>query len=299
MSWQNRIIMTDKPLPPRAVYYGSAGVGKSTLASKMPNPILLDWDKGVEQIKTMPRIPGPKSWNESLELIREIARDPGEFKTLVIDTVDPLEDLAEDYVCAQASKKSIGDFDYGAGYEALAGQWRVLLNELDQVRARGVMICLLAHAMVRSAQDPTLGEYDEFVSQLQKKTWAATLRWADLVGFANFDAARVADEKRAIISANRVLYTQRGSGFQAKNRFGMPTKLPLEWEAINAAIQKGQDTVADVIIRIDKLAKGTAFEEKAKTFVLDAKMDLVQLLKVEGALLEKLQQKTNGTEVRP
>lgn len=262
-------------------------MGKSSLGASLPKPILIDFDKGADQLK-VDRIEGPKAWLDTLVLLRNIGNDPQGYQSLVIDTIDPLEEQAMDHVCGVAKKQTIADFGYGAGYEALAAEWRNMLAELDFVRSKGLTICLLAHSVIRTAQDPQLGQYDQFTVQLQKKTWAATQRWCDLVGFAAFDAAIKKEERRAIVSGERVLYTSRGSGFEAKNRFGMPEKIPLGWEPIHKAIEACRQKAEEVRERIFSLAKGTEYEEKAKGFVENADGDVRKLLQIEDALRVKL-----------
>jgi hypothetical protein len=278
--------------PPRIILYAGAGVGKSSFAASMPDPVLIDWDKGAGEI-VVPKLPGPGTWEESLALIRKIAADPGPYKTLAIDTVDPLETMAETFICQRDKKKDIGNYDFGAGYHALAAEWRVLLAELDVARERGMMICLLAHVIVRQVNDPSLGQYDVYASQLQKKTWAESLRWADLVAFASFDASRVADENRSVVMQDRVLYTSRGSGFDAKNRFGMPHKIPFRspaqggaWPEVDAWIQRHRTPIEVVRQRIIALAKGTPYEAKAAE--LAKATDVGELLDTERQLKEKL-----------
>lgn len=294
--WRSKIVQQPRPLPPRIVVTGPPGIGKSTLVAQIPRSVMLDADHGADELRNVSRVPLPGTWQETIGLIRDVASNPGDMRAFAIDTVDPLEDLAEAFVVQREVDKgskvsSIGDFGFGAGYEALATEWRLFLAELDQIRAKGIIVLLLGHTMIRTAQDPTLGEYDEYTAQLQKKTWAATLRWADLVGFANFDAARLEKEKRAMVTENRVLHTQRGTGFMAKNRYGMPTKIPFTWAAIEGAIGRSQHTAEEVSARIGILVGKIGLPEvtaKAQQYLADAKGDVVKLLGIEEGLNAKL-----------
>ena len=285
--WRAKVISQAVALPPRVLIYAPPGTGKTTLAASAPRALIIDFDRGADQTSAA-RIAGPSSWSESLSLIRSISSDAHDYQTLVVDTVDPLEELASRHVCEEAKKKTLADFGYGAGYEALAAEWRLMLGALDGCRSRGMSIVLLGHSIVRQSNDPQLGGYDQFVPQLQKKTWAMTSRWCDVVGFANFDAARLEDERRAIVTGERMLWTTRGTGFEAKNRYGLPAKLPLSWPALAAGIRAGTQSAAEIRARITALAAGTEHEARAALFVADAGDDPRKLDAIEAALAAKI-----------
>ena len=285
IDWKSQVITGPRDVAPRVLVYGVPGVGKSTFASQAPRPIAIDSDRGLEQLG-VERIPGPGTWLAALALIGELVDTSG-YGTIVIDTIDPLEELATAYVCGEGKKKGLADFEWGAGYEALAQQWRVLLSTLERARPRGMGVVLVGHSVVRAAQDPTLGAFDQFTPQLQKKTWSATARWCDVIGFATVDAAIVGDDRRAIVTGERVLRTSRGTGYEAKNRYALPDSLPLVWSALAAGMAahgRPADTAETVRARIHSLASGTEYQAKAEDFVAAAGDDVGKLIGVEAAL---------------
>jgi AAA domain len=276
----------------KALYYGPPGGGKTSFLASMPKPILIDYDKGANQVG-IDRIPGPKTWTEVLALVRAIVADPRGYKTIGIDTLDPLEEIATAHVCRVGGKKSLGDFGYGDGYDALKAEWRLLLGALEIAGDNGINIALLCHSVVRQTSDPQLGPYEVFGTALQKKVWAVTHRWCDLVGFITHEAERLKAEKRAVYTGQRVLLTTSGTGYIAKERFALPRVIPLPlgrgWNVLDAAIQRFYDNVKpdDIIARIHAIAKGTQFESPAAAFIADAQGDVRRLLQVEDALKEK------------
>jgi hypothetical protein len=289
MSWNEQVIKggEQRILAPRLFLYAPAGLGKSTFGSRLPKPILIDFDKGVDDVN-VDRIPGPKTWDESMALIRAIAADPGIYKSLVIDTVDPLEELCVEHVLRMMGLKALGDGKMGAAYFAVEAQWKLFLAECDLARNNGMLVCLLGHAVIREAQDPQLGTYDQFTSALSKKPWAATKRWVDAVLFGSFDSALVAaakDEQRVIVTGERILYTTRGSGFEAKNRYSLDLRLPLSWPAVEAGIARHRQSVPAVVAKILKLAAGTPFETAARGHIETAGEDLSALLEIETNLI--------------
>jgi len=291
MSWNQQVVKggEQKVLAPRLFLYATAGVGKSTFGSKLPRPVFLDYDHGVDDVN-VDRIPGPKTWPESMARIRDIAADPKGYKSLVLDTVDPLEEQAIEHILRQTGKKSLADFDFGAGYNAVAAEWKLLLAELDVARKNGMLVCLIGHAIIRQAQDPQLGSYDQFTSQMGKKSWALSQRWADAVLFAAFDSALVAkkDEQRVIVTGDRYLFTTRGSGYEAKNRFSLDAKLPLSWPAVADGIARHRQSSEAVKAKIVKLAAGTHLEAKAREYLDQAGEDLGALLELETNLTAAL-----------
>jgi hypothetical protein len=290
MSWSEQVIKggEQKVLQPRIAIYGPQGVGKSSFCAALPKPVVIDYDKGLDYIK-VDRIKAPSTWENSLLLVRQIAEDPRGYESLVIDTMEPLEDLAIQFVLQKHGKGALSDFDWGAGYNSVAAEWKIFLNLLDQCRAKGMLVCLVGHAQIREATDPQVGNYDQFTSQLGKKCWALTQRWTDLVGFVAYDSAVVDKEKgRVIVTGKRWLYTVRGSGFEAKNRFSMPPKLDLSWLAVKEAIDKHRESAEVIVARIKSLANGTEYANKASEFLAQAGSDVGKLLEVEYALKTKL-----------
>jgi|HubBroStandDraft_1064217.scaffolds.fasta_scaffold27962_3 hypothetical protein len=289
--WSKQIVSTSAPLPPRTLIYGPNGIGKTSFAASLPMPLLIDYDHGAAEVP-IPRVPGPATWDLAMDLVRNF---PVGFSSIAIDTVDALEKLAVAKVLG--TKKSLNlDFKWGEGHEQVAGLWREFLAALDALQARGALVCLLGHSVIRTAQDPQLGEYDQHTSLLGKKVWAATKAWADIVGFVNFDAALVEGQRgnMAIVTGARMLYTTRGTGFEAKNRFGIDAPLPFPkldtFAPLRAAIERHRG-VADVIeAEIRSVAKGTALEAKAEEAIKEAKRDTTELLEIRTQLIESLKE---------
>lgn len=290
MTWKENVVRAGdrKILPPRIFLYGLPGIGKSSWAASLPSCILIDYDRGADEVK-VDQVDGPKTWEESMKLIRDIANDPSGYKSLALDTVDVLAEQAEDFVVRESGVPfSKMNDNFGAGHRAVGIAWRVFLAELDEARKKGLNVCLVGHAVVRQAVDPQLGPYDQFTAQLPKGPWASTYRWADAVLFAAFDAERNVKEDRAIVTGERMLFTVRGSGFESKNRFNLERRMPLSWKAFEAAVATHRVTGAQLVERILKLATTPELLAKAQTFIGQADGDLIALRAIETKLLKRL-----------
>ena len=90
----------------KVVIYGSEGIGKTTIASKFPNPLFIDTEGGTSQLNVR-RIDRPKTWEELCDIIKEVAANPEVCKTLVLDTADWAERLAVDKVCREHQLRAL------------------------------------------------------------------------------------------------------------------------------------------------------------------------------------------------
>jgi hypothetical protein len=283
-------IIRGKDFPPgRIVIYGPPGVGKSTFACAAPDALAIDYERGLEEIG-VDRVRGAETWTESLKLIKEACTSDGPWETVIIDTIDKLEDQATAHVCKVGangkSKPDLASFGYGDGYEALCTQWRELLEILERAALQGREVILVAHVQQKQQDDPTMEKpYAKYIPQLSKRCWGATHRWASDVLFANYEAGMV--EGRALMTGMRLLHSVSGTGFDAKNRLGLPKSMPLSWSVFQkhrTGLQRSADAVRSSI----RALSTPDTKEKAEKFISEAGEDVPRLYAVECALQQKV-----------
>ena len=85
--------------PPRIMVYGAEGVGKSTFASLAPNPVFVQTEDGLSEIDTS-KFPLARTFDDVVMQLQAVRDEQHEYGTLVIDSVDWLERLVWDRVCA-------------------------------------------------------------------------------------------------------------------------------------------------------------------------------------------------------
>ena len=224
----------------KVVFYGPEGVGKSTFASHFPDPLFIDTEGSTTELDVK-RYPKPSSWQMLIQEVQEIIQLKP-CKTLVIDTADWAEKLCTEFICSKFGKSGVEDFGYGNGYTYIAEEWGRFLNLLqDVIDIANINVLLTAHAIIRKFEQPNeMGAYDRWELKLGKKTTGQTApitkEWADMVLVANYKIFSVqADEKGKKHKAQggqRVMYTTHHPCWDAKNRFGLPDELPLDYSAI-------------------------------------------------------------------
>ena len=226
--------------PLKVVVYGPEGIGKSTFAAQAPGPLFIDTEGSTSRMNVR-RLPAPTSFTMIQEEIRYVISNPTVCQTLVLDTADWAERLCRDCVCAKYKKDGISDFGYGAGYSYVFEDFGRMLNLLDQVTDRGIHVIVTAHAAMRKFEQPDeSGAYDRWELKLinaQKCSVANMLKeWADMVLFANYETYVIKGknemEKNKATGGKRVMYTTHHPCWDAKNRFGLPEKLPFDFSQI-------------------------------------------------------------------
>ena len=229
----------------KIVIYGPEGIGKSTLASKFPDPVFIDTEGSTKDMDVA-RFDKPSSWEYLLEEIEYVKSNPGVCKTLVIDTIDWAEMLCIEHICNKHQKNGIEDFGYGNGYVYVKEEFGRFLNKLSDVVDKGVNVVLTAHAQIRKFEQPDeMGAYDRWELKLGKKTSSQTSplvkEWADMLLFANYKTYSIAtDDKGKKYKAQggtRVMYTTHHPCWDAKNRYGLPDELPFDYTEIAPIIE--------------------------------------------------------------
>ena len=231
--------------PPRIMIYGSEGVGKSTFASLAPNPVFVQTEDGLSEIDTS-KFPLARTFDDVVMQLQAVRDEQHEYGTLVIDSVDWLERLVWDRVCADYGVKSIekADGGYGKGYVHALTYWRQIVSILNDIRSkRGMAVILIAHAAVERFEDPEHAAYDRYTPRIHKKACSLICEWVDAVLFAS-RRLRVDSTtgKAAPVGADggeRIIRTNGSPACIAKNRFGLPTELPLSWAAFVEALKGG------------------------------------------------------------
>ena len=123
---------------------GMPKIGKSAFWAEGDHTLFLEFEAGLNHLNCM-RLP-IRSWEEFTEVLGELykAQQAGKFPydTLVIDTLDRMIDLANEYVIDRAKEKyksdiaekieSIGDIPNGAGWFQATNLIRITLEKLKE-----------------------------------------------------------------------------------------------------------------------------------------------------------------------
>ena len=220
----------------RLVAFGPEGIGKSTFASKFPDPLFIDTEGGTKQLDVA-RFPTPETWNDLLEEIDAVIEEPDVCRTLVIDTIDRAEVLLTNSLLQEGGVDGIEKYGggYGKGWTALQERFQKdFLNRLDKVIAKGVNVNLVAHAQMRKLESPDEPPYDRWELKVSKKVAPIVKEWADILLFMNYDVMVVEENGKAKAKgrAKRKMHANHRPTYDAKNRYGLPDDMDLDFEPL-------------------------------------------------------------------
>lgn len=227
--------------PFRILVYGEPGVGKTSLAAGAPRPIFLCSEDGTDELNvTRLRI---SSWQELLDTLDELETTAHPYETIVLDTLDHFESLLVQFICARDGYANIEGYGFYKGQKTVApAEARVLAARLEKLNRRFNVI-LLAHSARKKIKKPDAEDYDAYGLKMFDDTSAFWVEWAVAALFARHEVVTYkGDDKktRGTATGERTLKCHFGAAWLAKNRYGLPEEMPLDWQTLETEIRTGR-----------------------------------------------------------
>ena len=213
--------------------YGQPKVGKTTLCSKFPSPLILAFEKGYNALPGV-MVQDIQKWSQMKEVLRELKKPEVKevFKTIVIDTIDVAGALCEKYICNKKGIETIGEG--GWGNNGWADYKKELEDVFRSITQEGYAVVFISHVQDKTFKRPDGTEYNQMVPTAQKSLNNIVKSMADIYTCATIDPTT---QERQL-----VLRSVDGS-IDAGSRFKyLPSAIPLNYDelvkAINFAIDK-------------------------------------------------------------
>lgn len=246
-----KTVQKGRKLKPLALMlHAPHGIGKSTFATEAPDPIYIGQEENDEL--DVARFPKVESWIDLENQLDTLLKEDHDYKTVVIDTIDGLQQVAEQVILSE--KKNEGKTlataygGYGKGYEKMANMF---LNIRDSYliplrEKKGMNIVLLAHSEKVKHEDPmTNTSYDHFEVALHKKVKHLFEDWVSAILFANYYlviAENNSGKEYAEGDGLRMIYTEERPSHVAKNRFDLDFEIEFKkkgtWDVIKKQVLK-------------------------------------------------------------
>ena len=236
----------------RVVLYGPKGVGKTTLASNFPKPILLDVENGSGHLD-IPRYGNFESYKEIIDTLNEIS-EQNLYKTVIIDTADWLELFIDKVNLAQylsenrgemsEKAKTVEEIPFGKGHARRKKFMSEFLKKLD-VLFPTTTIVLLAHSRVVRVDPPDnmKAPYNRYEMATSSQAAESIGSWCDALLFMTREIIVEENKRLRQVKAKggyqRIIYPDNTAFADAKNRWGLDEPFDADYAIIKPFVENG------------------------------------------------------------
>lgn len=236
-----------KKPPAKTMIYGQPGIGKTSFGFSAPAPVGIITEMGIAGLEGVEYIDlsgDDATWQKVLDAIEHLATTKHEFKSLIVDVIDGVSKLCEEFICQTeyngqwTAKKGVDAFiPFAAGYTRTAIELRKLTLYLDRlIQNKGMQVILLSHVEVHNIKNATGADYGKFAGGMDKREWQVFHKWCDVIGYAHHEQRVYGDKEgkggKEKIEKERVVTFLGSGGADCKSRAGftLPDSMPLDYK---------------------------------------------------------------------
>lgn len=246
MSLLERLHTAVKPKKTAWMFYGPAGIGKTSLAAcfraaplsdgVVPKTVVIPdgFDDGINDLKRTGQCASDVSVLEPIQskddlwkVTQSLAEEAGlerEIGWAVFDGLSGVETHIRKFVTDKHFEGNPEKFmRYGAGFETMQPYIKEWAQMLNAICSRGIGVVLLAHSTTKKDKNPLGESFDKIVPQLHEKTYEAIRQWCPNIGFIGQDVLTDKEGlsvKAAAVDLRSIRFTPIPA-VDAKNRYGI------------------------------------------------------------------------------
>lgn len=200
------------------ILYGKPGVGKSSLAAKLSNLAIFDFERGYKFIKPESgAVFNIKSIQEFRATVKDVI-ESGQFKNVVIDSLTNLEKLIHKEILAESGAKTLATAlgGYGAAYKEAVARLQKVHDFLDE---HFRVVLYVGHCTQRLAPNPFGENYEQYTIQLDNKAQEHIYTLVDGVYYMTQEFVVVDDKAKT--TSRRVIITKDNEACLCKDRLSL------------------------------------------------------------------------------
>jgi hypothetical protein len=209
------------------LFYGDRKIGKTTLAAQFPDPFFLMFEPGGRALSI--RQVDIQTWEEFLQYITLLEKNPKYCKTVVIDTGYMAYERCHEYCLAELGLEDPRDDAWGNGWKAIDREFRQAHQRLFNLN---IGVIVTAHSEMREVKGFDGNVRDKLVTQLGKQATRYYAGIMDVIAYYTYDK-----------NGNRVLRIQGNedveAGHRIKKHFRYTTGQPITFIPMGNSEEEG------------------------------------------------------------
>lgn len=225
----------------KMVIFGKPGEGKSTFASKAPNPLFLCTDGNFEWLdlpdENHVRLSTYKQAKDTINAIVTNKPEYAKFETIVVDLVEDLYVWAEDEFCKRENIIHIGDYkSMGAGYSVVRKDFFAQISKLLSIDKNVILISHEADKVGKTKAGADTYTY------IPSDKMSLTKQWNDIEGQVRYflRCFSLDEEENGRVKKKRYLSLIPGQGeygiCRGADEETWPREIELDWNVFASVI---------------------------------------------------------------
>lgn len=164
------------------LFYGAPKSGKTTIATRFPNSLLLAFELGYNALPGVKAKP-MKNWRDMKTTLKELEDEQVKqiFSNIIIDTGDLAYDYCEKYVCNQNEVNDISDLPFGKGYSLAMKEFDEAIRTILRL---GYGCIIISHATDKTFKDSSGVEFNQIVPTISNKGRLVCERTCDIIAYS-------------------------------------------------------------------------------------------------------------------
>jgi hypothetical protein len=143
--------------------FGEKKIGKTTLTALFGKAVHLFTEPGGKALRVYPVV--IDDWRKFRKAVRALKKDT-KFDTVVVDIVDKLYPMCEDFTCERLGIQDLAEEDWGKGWRENRKEFQRVLDELLNT---GKGVVFISHAQEQEVETRDGKTYDRMMPTMHKR----------------------------------------------------------------------------------------------------------------------------------
>lgn len=219
--------------PPIILIHGGPGIGKTSFAAGAEGAVFIRTEDGLGNLE-VDAFPLAQSFADAMEALTSLYTDEHAYRWVVIDSLSALEPMIWAAVARSEGKDNVEGVPYGRGYTIALNYWQNLLDCIAALaRDKGIGTILVAHSDIVVHNTPETDSYDRVQIKLHKRAFQLMYERCDVIGYmarqvlVQTKSNNASGKGNKGIAGQRLLHLNDTAAFVAKNRYSLPSPMPI------------------------------------------------------------------------